>query len=1059
MIPAPSGLVTLVFTDLQGSTELWERHGDSFRPVLEQHHRIMRDAIAARAGFEVKTEGDSFMVAFGRASDALRFAMEAQQALHAHAWPASSGELLVRMGIHLGEPLCITDSATGRADYYGPAVNRAARIAAAAHGGQVLLSAAAWEAAAEVRSGIIGVDLGEHRLKGLERPERLWQALPQSLAARTFPPAKTLSARPTNLPEPATSFVGRDREIRELSAVLGDPSTRLVTLTGPGGTGKTRLSLRVAADLLADFEGGAWFADLSEARTAADVGGAVARGLGVTLNSADVSTERVATALEFRKPLLLILDNFEQVVAFAPETIGLWRKRAPEVRFLVTSRSVLGVEGEREFEVPPLGVPESTGSSRGTARLEAYDGVRLFLERAREADARFRPDTGMIPAIAELVGRLEGIPLAIEMAAARMKVLKPAEILARLDQRFQVLRSTRRDLPARQQTLLGAIDWSYDLLSPWEKSAFQQLGTFRGGFFLEDAEAVLDLTAFPDAPDAITAVQTLREKSFLRTVPSAFGTRFGMYLSLQEYGQQKWAEAATPAQRLALDLRHGARVVAEAERQEERQNGRDVREALDRQEADIQNLFAAQERALARGDGALAVRALLAVVRMLEAREGGTDILARLEAAWPMAADGVPPELRVRHAGALAALLRSATRTDQGSEIARAGMALAEATGQPKLIALSLIALHNSGALTHIEESINAVRRAAELLRGIGNSRNLRDAEFALANYLSTNNVSASLAAYRDLEARCHAEGDVWREAVCLYGQARNLDLLNRRPEALAAVERAGRIFEEVGDRRNVIQSTLLRGWLLSQLGDIPNARRCLRESISMLRESGDREGLALALHTLGNIEVEQQSWPEARALHEEGLRMTRNSTHKRLVSRFLCALGSIYTQTSEMNRAREALEESRTIAGQIGYSLGEGLASNRLMTLHSTQGNHASALAAAEDAIRLLRQCNAILLIDKALIGRGYALCSLGRYAEAAVQFDELHLRIDAATGGDGIESLRILITRARVLQVSGRIREAREARGEIEERIRQAGPEAEKLNELAEMRSEIEE
>ncbi len=1057
MVTAPAGQVTLVFTDLQGSTGLWEKLGDAFRSVLEDHHRIIRERIAARAGYEVKTEGDAFMAAFARASDALLFAMEAQEALHAHPWPDSTGELLARMGVHLGEPLCITDSTTGRADYYGPAVNRAARIAAAAHGGQVLLSAAAWEAAAEARGGISGTDLGEHRLKGLERPERLWQALPRSLSERTFPAAKTLSGRPTNLPAPATSFIGREREIRDLSAVLRDPAARLVTLTGTGGTGKTRLSLRIAAELLGDFEGGAWFVELSEARSAEDVGGAVARAMGVTLNSADVPTERVATALEFRKPLLLLLDNFEQVAAFAPETVGLWRKRAPEARFLVTSRSILGLEGETEFEVPPLGVPETSGASRGTARLEAYDGVRLFLERAREADARFRPDSGMIPAIAELVGRLEGIPLAIEMAAARMKVLKPAEILARLDQRFQVLRSTRRDLPARQQTLLGAIDWSYDLLSPWEKSAFQQLGAFRGGFFLEDAEAVLDLAAFPEAPDPITAVQTLREKSFLRSVPSEFGTRFGMYLSLQEYGQQKWSEATSQADRLALERRHGERAVAEAERQGERLNGHDVREALARQEADIENVFAAHERALARGDGALAARALLAVVRMMEARGRGNDILGRLEAVW-RAADAIAPELRVHLAGAMVPLLRAAGRGDKAGEVARTGVTVAEATGQPGLVARSLIALHLSGILAHLEDSIGAVRRAVDLLQGIGDARGLWEARSALATHDSTNNVPASLAAYRELGAECGARGDIWREAVCLYGQARNLDLLSRRREALVAVERAGKTFEAVGDRRNVIQSATLRGWLFSRLGDIPEARRCLRESISLLRESGDREGLALALHTLGNIEADWKFYAEAREHLEEGLRMTRDSAHRRLASRFLCALGNVYSQTSEQQLARSALDEAFTIAGSIGYALGQGLASSFLVQVHSAVGDHEAALASADKAILFLRQCSAVLLLNSALLQRGYMLFALGRYAEAATQLEDAMAKIDTSGGAINSGYRQAEICRARTLQACGRTAEAREARREIEEQIRADGPGAGQVPGLAEMRREIE-
>ncbi|MEM1424901.1 MAG: adenylate/guanylate cyclase domain-containing protein, partial [Planctomycetota bacterium] len=482
--------------------------------------------------------GDAFMVAFGSPADAVRFAMEAQRALGSVRTPDRGEAVLVRMGVHVGEPICQADPITGRMDYFGPMVNRSARVSGAANGGQTLITGAVHAGAGGALKGVRVKDMGDHRLRGLERLERLYELVPAEWGDRTFPPLRTLTSLPTNMPAQSTSFIGRDREWRELSGIVMEEDVRLVTLSGPGGIGKTRLSLRVGTEVLDRFPGGVWFVEVEEETTAEGVASKVAQALGVPESSAG-AVEDVASALEVREETLLVIDNFEQVVDAGPETVGAWLKRAGKTKAIVSSRVLLGVSGEREYPLEPLPDPR--------AEVGAYaerDAVRLFVDRARAANPRFELTAENGEDICEICGRLDSIPLALELAAARAKVMKPSQIRQRLEKRFQLLRSNRRDVPARQQTLEGAIAWSYEMLEGWEKAAFCQACVFRGGFTLESAEAVIDLFDHDGAPMAMDAVQVLREKSLLSYTEGAGDEdgRFGMYVSIRDFGRMRAGE-------------------------------------------------------------------------------------------------------------------------------------------------------------------------------------------------------------------------------------------------------------------------------------------------------------------------------------------------------------------------------------------------------------------------------------------------------------------------------------------------------------------------------------
>jgi predicted ATPase/class 3 adenylate cyclase len=480
----PEGTVTFLFTDIEGSTRLLHELGDAYADVLAEHRRVLRDAFVRHGGVEVDTQGDAFFVAFARASDALAAALVAQAGLN--------GPIRVRMGVHTGEPL-VTDEG-----YVGIDVHRAARIAAAGHGGQVLVS--------QSTRDLVGAealrDLGEHRLKDLTAPERIFQ-----LGDGEFPPLKTLNA--TNLPVAANPLVGREREVREITALLSN-SGRLVTLTGPGGTGKTRLALQAAAELLDDFPGGVFFVPLAGVQDAALVSSTITTTVGIH-DFAELHGRRA----------LLVLDNFEHVLAAAPAVSELVRG-AQQARLLTTSRAPLRIEGEREYPVDPLPDP---------------DAVALLTQRARAV----RPDFAPNEATREICRRLDGLPLALELAASRLRSLGSAELLERLEQRLPVLTSGRRDVPERQRTLRATIEWSYDLLEPELQRLFARLGVF-STFALESAEEVGGAT--------LDDVDALVEASLLKPVA---GDRFLMLETIREFALERLAASGEED---AVRLRH-----------------------------------------------------------------------------------------------------------------------------------------------------------------------------------------------------------------------------------------------------------------------------------------------------------------------------------------------------------------------------------------------------------------------------------------------------------------------------------------------------------------------
>ena len=496
----PAGTVTFLFTDIEGSTRLLSSLGSRYEAALADHRKLLRDAFSTHRGVEVDTQGDAFFYAFGRAHDALVGALAAQRALASHPWP-DDVELRVRMGIHTGEP---TVTAEG---YVGGDVHLGARICAAAWGEQILVSDATARLVADTQDASLR-DLGEHSLKDIDTPVRLHQVVAPSLRA-DFPPPRTASSYPTNLPPTLDPLIGRAEDISELTSLLSLTEVRVVTLTGPGGVGKTRLSLATGAELLSSFDDGVFFVELSPLTDPALVTGAIAAALGLRESPGRSLSETLSDYLASRQ-MLLILDNLEHLLDATPDVSALIAS-APGLKVLVTSREPLRIAGEHEVSLAPLNLPAENADR---SMVVSSPAVELFVTRARALRPGFELTAEEASSVAAICRRLDGLPLAIELAAARVKVLSLSALASRLDQSLAALGHGRRDASARQRTLRGAISWSYELLTPDEQTLFRRLGVFAGGFTFEAAEAVCDRDDLSVA--VLDGLASLIDKSLVR---------------------------------------------------------------------------------------------------------------------------------------------------------------------------------------------------------------------------------------------------------------------------------------------------------------------------------------------------------------------------------------------------------------------------------------------------------------------------------------------------------------------------------------------------------------
>jgi predicted ATPase/class 3 adenylate cyclase len=832
----PSGTVTLLFTDIERSTVLAERLADRWPGVLGEHNRILREAFSAHGGIELGAEGDALFVAFTSAAEAAAAAATAQRALAAHGWPAD-GSVRVRMGLHTGEPTATADG------YVGLDMHRAARVAAAAHGAQVLLSQTTRDVLPETLDGLTFRDLGDHRLKDLTGPQRLHQLCIEGLST-DFPPPRTLEGRVTNLPAQPTPLVGRDRELDMVRALLLAEDARMVTLTGPGGTGKTRLALQVAADTVDEFPGGVYGVLLAPVTDPEVVPLELASVLGIEEMPTQPMIDALKAGLAGRRTLILF-DNFEHVGAAAPMLADLLAA-CPRLKLLVTSREPLRIAAERQYPVPPL--PES-------------DAVMLFVERARAVRPDFELTDETAPIVAEICERLDRLPLAVELAAAWSKVLPSAALLRRLERRLELPASRSADVPARQSTLREAIAWSYDLLPAEERRLHACLSVFMGGCTVEAAERVAD----PDGElgiDVLEGIASLVDRSLLRESEDDEGEpRFSMLATIREFAREHLKEIGEED---GVLRRHALEFARFAEEADVGLRTGDQLLWFGRLENEHDNLRAALDSSAASGDGETALRlggALgwfwYAHGHALEGCARLTDLLARTENA--------PEELRARTTYALGVLLDQRGESERAAELVERSLAVFREHGERESVARAL------NSLGTIRRGLGDLESARSLLEeSIGVRRELGD-EAGTAGALSNLGVVAfeqgdldgAEARFTETLALDRAHGNKWGAAVALdnlAGVALERGDYDKAGEFIRDTLTAA---ERLADRELIAFGLEKAAVLAAAEGSVARAGRLagaadgLRESAGFERSRFDREWLERHLSAVAGEEFD----------------------------------------------------------------------------------------------------------------------------------------------------------------------------------------------------------
>jgi len=956
--PSPTGTVTFLFTDIEGSTTLWEQHPAVMQAALARHDTALRQAIESSNGHVVKTTGDGRLPVFDAAADALGACLAAQRALHVEDMRAAASQLIVaardaepalrvRMALHTG----VAEFRDN--DYFGTALNRAARIMSAAHGEQILLSAATAELLRDqLPEGVTLRDMGEHRLKGLPNPQRLLQVVAPDLRA-DFPPLASLTGG-HSLPAERDAFVGRRESLAELSRRL-EAGARLLSVLGLGGTGKTRLATRFGWTALESFPGGVWFCDLSQARNVNGIVHAVAQGLGVPLSGDDPVTH-LGQVIAGRGRCLVILDNFEQVARHAEETLGPWLNRASAAQFLVTTREVLGVAGEETLALAPLA---------------AGDAAALFTRRAEAVKPELQSTPEDEAAIARLVKLLDGLPLAIELAAARVRVMPPRTLLLRMSERFKLLSSSGGRVD-RQATLRAVFDWSWDLLSLPEKAALAQLSVFEGGFTLAAVEAILDLSPYDTAPLPMDALQSLVQKSLVRQVADE---RFDLLVSVQDYAIEhlrttgRYAGSG-PEARLAAETRHGAYYASCAEAP-----------ASVAVCADLDNFVAACRRAAARGDARIAADALQGAWAALSLRgpfKVGIELAAEVQAIPALAADAAA-KVRWIAGRAFEAVGNDAEARKQFVE----SLALSRATGDRRCECRALVGL-------------------AECDSHAGRMD------------VARTQFEDALQIARELQDRT-------LQSVACSGLGTIAILLGRAGEAEAQFDEARKLARKAGDREREGRILANMGVLLINAGKMPEARSHDDAALAAAREVGNRQLEGNILCNLGQLDQVEGKLGDALEQLHAALPIARDLGDARMESIVLCNLGMVCDGLDRFDEARDNFEAALAIARESGDRHREGQFLTYLGLLHARQADFARARECLDAGEALLRSVQ-----DRSSLG--VELCSRAELEElagnpGAVSAALAEAALIAAEVGAGPNSeLGIALARVEKLRLDGR-------------------------------------
>jgi predicted ATPase/class 3 adenylate cyclase len=907
----PGGTVTFLFTDLEGSTRLLQAHPEAYREAVRRHHELLRRAVESHGGVVFETVGDAVYAAFERPTDAVAAALAGQLALQREAW-GETGELRVRMAVHLGEV------ERQGAHYFGAPLYRCARLMGTAHGGQVVLSEVTAGLVREALPAGAGLrDLGEHRLKDLARPERVVQLLHPALPA-DFPPLRTLDALPNNLPVQLTSFVGREPELAEVERLLA--ATRLLTLTGTGGTGKTRLALQAAAGELEAFPDGVWVAELAPLADPALVPQAAAAAAGLVVQPGRSAVATLGDAWRAGR-VLLVLDNCEHVLAACAELADALLRACPRLTVLATSREALGIGGETSWRVPSLALPAAGRAPVGAA-LTQYEAVRLFIERAKSALPSFAVTDRNAPAVAQVCARLDGIPLAIELAAARIRTLTPEQLLARLEDRFRLLTGGSRTALERHQTLQAAVEWSYDLLAAPERALFARLSVFAGGWTLEAAEEVCAGEALGRF-DVDDLLGRLVDKSLVLAddLPDA-SRRYRLLETLRQFGRQKLSASGEAD---ATRARHLAHFLELAETAEPLLATREAPAWIDRLEAEHDNLRTALEWSLAAGGPP-------------EAAHGGLRLVGALAYFW---------FLRYHRREGRAWLERALARTGTTPTRARA-LAL---WGAGALYVDADVDLRL--ALGYLEESASFFREHGELAR----------AAYALAmmgwHLRSLREYDAATARWNDALALARAAGDPRTMALPLIHMAYPVSYGWRDPETRQRLlDEALPLAERSGDPLMLALAHRVAGDLAVQRGDLPAARAAFAVDLAGTRALKDTVGIWGTLVSLGQVAAREGDFAEARRYYTEARTLQRDSgAAPRMMVGTACRLAELALSEGDPAAAHAGFAEALALARQAGDPDGLAAVLEGLAAVAAATAGHRRAVTLAGAAAALREQ------------------------------------------------------------------------------------------------------
>jgi predicted ATPase/class 3 adenylate cyclase/DNA-binding CsgD family transcriptional regulator/Tfp pilus assembly protein PilF len=952
----PTGTLTFLFADIADSIRLWEEFPDDMQASLVRYSQILRETLVEHHGYIFRTAGSTFCAAFSRAGDAIRAALTIQQALQPETARLALA-VQVLMALHSGS----AEERDGK--YFGPTVNRLTRLWEAGHGGQILLSLTTCELVRDhLPEGVQLLDLGYARLKDLSAPEHVFQLVGRGLP-ETFPPLRCLDQYPTNLPMQPTALVGRGQEVKLACEILRRPQTRLLTLTGPGGTGKTRLGLQIAAELLEDFEHGTFFVGLSSLNDPALVAPTIAQTLGLKDGSNQSAVESLTSYLSERR-MLLVLDNFEQLVTNGPLLTELLAA-APGLKMVVTSREVLHLYGEREFSVPPLSLPDLDHLSP-LEQLLSCEAIALFVQHATSIKPEFALTETNARIVAEICAALDGLPLAIELAAARIKLLSPEALLTRLTSnlgmRLKLLTGGARDLPARQQTLRSTLDWSYGLLNPEERKLFTFLGIFAGGCSLEAVEAVLGYgtgasSSLLSGDDPLDGLTSLVDKSLLRQGEgvSASELRFTMLQTLHEYAYERLVENG----KLSLvRQRHAMYYLELAEQSETELKGADQGRWLERLELEHDNLRAALNWGMEAGSASteynqarleVALRLAGALSRFWEMRgylnEGREQLTALLEAV---------PDHNQLPTGALAKVMVSLGR-------------------------LSYLQGDYATAQHRFDESLALYRQLQDKANILVSLKCLGDLAMRQSNYsLARTLFEESLALSQETEHQ-------WDTANLLN----SLGLLGwfqgDFKMAEEYYEQSLDLWQDLRDQRGYATVLSNKGAVAHQQGDYASSEVYNRQSLVLWRGLGDRWGVAHALQHLGLAAYAQEKFEVAQQLQVESLELRRKLGDRWGIGRSLANLGLVAYRLNELATARAYFQESLSLRRSLEDKWGIADALVGLGQIACCEGDFSAGALSYQEGLPLAYKYNLRLQIARLLEGMAVLLSLQRQLAQAA--------------------------------------------------------------------------